>query len=122
MNWLAVAVGGAIGSVFRYGLSLLLNQPNWPYGTWIANGIGSLLIGLFFVWGKQKGIISPVLYVFLATGVMGGFTTFSTFSLEVVQFIQNGMWERAFLYSFLSLAIGLLGVSIGMMVGRQYFL
>ncbi|MGC5323959.1 fluoride efflux transporter CrcB [Brevibacillus sp. SYSU BS000544] len=122
MNWLAVAVGGAIGSVLRYMLSLLLNQPNLPYGTWMANGVGSLLIGMFFVWGKQKGIMSPVLYIFLTTGIMGGFTTFSTFSLEVVQFIQSGMWERAFVYSVLSLGVGLVGVFLGIVAGRQFFL
>lgn len=122
MNWLAVAVGGAIGSVLRYMLSLLLNQPNLPYGTWMANGVGSLLIGMFFVWGKQKGIMSPVLYIFLTTGIMGGFTTFSTFSLEVVQFIQSGMWERAFVYSVLSLGVGLVGVFLGIFAGRQFFL
>lgn len=119
MNWLAVGIGGAIGSMLRYLLSLTLNQNHWPYGTWIANLLGSFLIGFIFVWGREKGILPPVVYTLLVTGMMGGFTTFSSFSLEVVQFIQIGEWERAFVYVLASVVLGLCAVFLGLIVGRQ---
>ncbi|UFJ42257.1 fluoride efflux transporter CrcB [Brevibacillus humidisoli] len=119
MALLAVAVGGAIGSVLRYLIGLWANQPGWPLGTWLANLIGSFLIGLVYVWGKEKGWLSPELYLLLATGVMGGFTTFSTFSLETVSYFLQGMPWRAGLYILTSVGSGLLAVSCGWWLGRQ---
>ncbi len=121
MNLIAVAIGGALGSLFRYLLSLTLNQPNWPYGTWIANVLGSCLIGVFFVWGKEKGLLAPALYLFFVTGMMGGFTTFSTFSLEVIQYLQSGQWERALAYALSSVGVGLAAVYVGILAARQIF-
>ncbi|MGD8191148.1 fluoride efflux transporter CrcB [Brevibacillus ginsengisoli] len=120
MNWLAVAIGGAIGSMLRYLLSLTLNQTSWPYGTWFTNLLGSFLIGFIFVWGREKGLLPPVVYTLLVTGMMGGFTTFSSFSLEVVQYLQTGEWERAFLYVLASVGLGLCAVYLGLVVGRQF--
>ncbi|WP_312115854.1 fluoride efflux transporter CrcB [Brevibacillus reuszeri] len=120
MAWVAVAVGGALGSLFRYGLSLLANQPGLPLGTWLANVVGSFLIGILSVWGKEKGILSPELYLLFATGVMGGFTTFSTFSLEVVSFFGDGQIARGILYVTLSVIIGLLSCAAGIWLGRQF--
>ncbi|MGI6187956.1 MAG: fluoride efflux transporter FluC, partial [Brevibacillus sp.] len=63
MSWLAVAVGGAVGSIVRYGLGLVLNQPGWPAGTWGANVVGSFCIGLLYAWGKERGFLPPELYL-----------------------------------------------------------
>ncbi|MCM3141239.1 fluoride efflux transporter CrcB [Brevibacillus sp. MER 51] len=120
MAWIAVAVGGAVGSLLRYLLSLLANQPGWPWGTWIANVCGSLIIGILFVLGKERGILSPTLYLLFATGVMGGFTTFSSFSLEVVTFWGEGHLLRGTLYALLSLGVGLLSCAFGIWLGRQW--
>lgn len=120
MAWIAVAIGGAFGSLFRYGLSLLANQPGWPLGTWLANILGSFLIGILSVMGKEKGILSPELYLLFATGVMGGFTTFSTFSLEVVSFWGEGQFMRGILYVLLSMIVGLLSCAGGIWLARQF--
>lgn len=119
MNWIMVAVGGAVGSVLRYALALLANQSGWPLGTWLANVIGSFLIGLFAVWGKERGILSPEAYLLFATGVMGGFTTFSTFSLEVVTFWGEGQIGKGIAYLIASVAVGLLSCAAGIWLARQ---
>lgn len=118
--WLAVAAGGALGSMMRYGLSLAANQPGWPLGTWLANVVGSFLIGMLSVWGKERGILSPEIYLLFATGVMGGFTTFSTFSLEVISFWGDGQILRGILYALLSVVIGLLSCAAGIWMARQW--
>ncbi|WP_236708073.1 fluoride efflux transporter CrcB [Brevibacillus choshinensis] len=118
--WLAVAAGGALGSIMRYGLSLVANQPGWPLGTWLANVVGSCLIGMLSVWGKERGILSPEIYLLFATGVMGGFTTFSTFSLEVISFWGEGQILRGIMYALLSVVVGLLSCAAGIWMARQW--
>lgn len=119
ISWVAVAVGGAIGSLFRYGLSLLANQPGWPLGTWLANVLGSFCIGMLAVWGKERGLLSPEWYLLFATGVMGGFTTFSTFSLEVVGFWGEGHYWRGIMYLSASAIAGLMSCGAGIWLARQ---
>ncbi|WP_400163475.1 fluoride efflux transporter CrcB [Brevibacillus sp. TJ4] len=119
MSWIAVATGGAVGSLFRYALALLANQAGWPLGTWLANVIGSFLIGVLAVWGKERGMFAPELYLLFATGVMGGFTTFSTLSLEVVTFWGEGQFGRGFLYLAASVVVGLLSCAAGIWLARQ---
>ncbi|GAA4701630.1 fluoride efflux transporter CrcB [Brevibacillus fulvus] len=121
MAWLAVAAGGAIGSVLRYGLGLLANQPAWPWGTWIVNVLGSFLIGFFMVIGKEQGSWSPQLYLLLTTGMLGGFTTFSTLSLEATTYILQGQWLRGLLYLVSSVALGLAAAWLGIWLARQMF-
>ncbi|WP_126426636.1 fluoride efflux transporter CrcB [Brevibacillus marinus] len=120
MALLAVAVGGAIGSVLRYLLGLLANQPGWPWGTWLANVSGSFLIGLLYVWGREKGWLSPEQYLLLTTGVMGGFTTFSTFTLESVSYFSQGMFVRGGLYVLSSVGGGLAAACCGWWLARQF--
>lgn len=85
MNPLYAALGGAIGSVLRYGLSTLLNTAAFPWGTMAINIVGSACIGLCAGYGLGGGA-----RVFLVAGVLGGFTTFSAFSLET-----GLLWERS---------------------------
>jgi fluoride exporter len=122
MNWIAVAVGGAVGSLLRYALSLVANQPGWPYGTWLVNIVGSFCIGIFAVWGKERGVLSPELYLLFATGLMGGFTTFSTFSLEVVTFWMEGQYSRGIAYVLTSVVASLLSCGAGIWLARQFSL
>lgn len=119
MAWVAVAVGGAVGSLLRYGLAQLANLPGWPVGTWLANVIGSFAIGVLFVIGKERGGFSPELYLLFTTGMLGGFTTFSTFSLEVVSFWGEGQWLRSFAYALLSIGVGLFSCAAGIWLARQ---
>jgi CrcB protein len=120
MSWLAVALGGAVGSLLRYGMGLLYNLPGWPLGTWLVNVLGSFCIGLFFVWGKEKGLMSPDWYLLLTTGIMGGFTTFSTFSLEVVTYMLQGQAAKALMYAALSVIVGLLACAAGIWLARSF--
>lgn len=121
MNILAVMIGGALGSLSRYGLGLLANQPGIPMGTWIANVTGSFLIGLFFVWGKEKGLLSDTTYLLLTTGLLGGFTTFSSFSLEVITMALQGQWAKAGFYVLASMGVGLFAAYVGVKLGRIWF-
>ncbi|MFW6051184.1 MAG: fluoride efflux transporter CrcB [Myxococcota bacterium] len=120
MSWLGVAIGGAFGSVLRYGLSLLaaaLGGPDWPFGTFAANVLGSFGLGLLFVVGEGREVLGVDSRLVLGTGAMGGFTTYSTFNLEMIRYVQEGMAWRAVAYGaatlLICLAAGLAGVAAG---------
>ena len=111
MNYLLIAAGGAAGSVLRYGFSRLWNGPSFPYGTLAVNVIGSFLIGLLWaIFSKQADEQRRLL---LITGFCGGFTTFSAFSLESLQLLQQSKVFVFFLYTFVTLGLGLLATYIG---------
>lgn len=104
---LYIAFGGALGSVLRYLTAQAFSKyEGFPYGTFIANIIGCLLIGLFFGYFEKQNVVSQDLKFFLITGLCGGFTTFSTFSNENIQLIHNNQIGLAFIYTVLSIAIG----------------
>ena len=89
MDFLYVGIGGAIGSILRYCLSLLPIHTHFPFLTFITNIIGAILIG-FITSLFDNQIISPQVNKLLKTGLCGGFTTFSTFSLETITLLENG--------------------------------
>lgn len=104
MNVLLVALGGAAGSLLRYGCSRWLNSATFPYGTFAVNMTGSFLIGLLMaVVSKQSDEPTRLL---LITGFCGGFTTFSAFSWEGVQLLQQGRVAPFFLYTFATIMVG----------------
>ncbi len=116
LNWLWVAGGGAIGSALRYGLVLGVHRwlgGGWFFGTLAVNLIGSFAIG----WASRLFLSGEFLgaggRLFLIVGLLGGFTTFSAFSLETLQLLQEGSWRLAALYVALSVAGCLLAVWAG---------
>ncbi|MDT0689540.1 fluoride efflux transporter CrcB [Salegentibacter sp. F188] len=116
-----VFIGGGLGSVFRYQLSKLLNNPvitSIPYGTLTVNTLGSLLLGFLFGLGLRYVNLSSDLTLFFAVGFCGGFTTFSTFAYENQVFLRSGDYYNFFLYTLGSLLLGIIAVFLGLVLSR----
>ncbi|MEH6488891.1 fluoride efflux transporter CrcB [Hyphomonas oceanitis] len=124
-GFLAVAAGGALGASMRYGISQLTVRhlpQGWPYGTFAVNILGSLAMGLLIGWLALKAEgVSQTTRLFLATGVLGGFTTFSAFSLEVVEFLRTGDTGKALAYAGLSLVLGVSALFLGLWLARRLY-
>lgn len=119
---LAVAAGGALGSVLRFWAARLthaLVATTFPLGTLLVNVIGSVLIGLLYVWLVERTGSRAELRAFLIVGVLGGFTTFSSFSLETVNLVAQSDWMRAVTNVLASVVLCLGGCLAGMAIGRQ---
>ncbi|WP_245929122.1 fluoride efflux transporter CrcB [Agarilytica rhodophyticola] len=101
MHWLAVALGGSMGALCRYGLTLILpNTPGkLPLATFLANVVGSFLIGMFFVVIVEKSVLPAIWRQFAMVGFLGALTTFSSFSLESFQLLHSGHWKLALIYA-----------------------
>lgn len=121
---LLVALGGAVGSVCRYLVGLVTLRwfgPGFPWGTLTVNVVGSLVIGLFAELVARKLNASAELRVLLITGFLGGFTTFSAFSLEFVALFERGATGVAVGYVGATVVLSLLAVVAGLSVGRVLF-
>jgi len=117
---LAVMIGGAIGSALRYGVTLLANQHGgitFPYGTVIVNVIGSFCIGLLMMYFNSHADLPPQVKLFAVTGIMGGFTTFSTFNMELLTFIRLEAWGSAVAYGTLNVLGAFLSCWLGIISG-----
>ena len=112
MNFIVIALGGGIGAMLRYGISLIPVKSIFPFLTLITNLLGALAIG-FVVGLAAKENLSERWQLFLKTGVCGGFTTFSTFSLEAWNLIENQHIGLGILYIVLSVTLCLIGVIAG---------
>lgn len=117
-QFLLVGLGGFVGSVLRYGVGLWMTKTptTFPIGTTIVNLTGSLLIGILFGLAMKNN--QPVFW-FGVVGFCGGFTTFSTFSMEAIQLIRNDMWVPLISYLAISLIGGLLLCALGLWLGRM---
>ncbi|KUJ85216.1 hypothetical protein AVO45_17065 [Ruegeria marisrubri] len=117
---LQVALGGAVGATLRYltgmGVFRVLGPQEFPVAIIIVNVIGSFLMGVFVVAAAQRGLhhLSPL----VVTGLMGGFTTFSAFSLEAVTLYERGAFGYAALYVGLSVGLSLAALAAGLLVAR----
>ncbi len=116
---LMVAAGGALGAVARYGLSgwvqSFLNT-TFPLGTLVVNAVGSLALGFVLVFFESLAVTTEV-RALVTIGILGAFTTFSTFSYEAVVLLQGGEWARGGMYVGGSLLLGLLGILMGFGLG-----
>lgn len=115
MNFFWVALGGALGSVLRYALGLRfpILPGQWPWATFGINTLGCLLIGMLWAYVERSSTLSPVVRPLLMVGVLGGFTTFSTFGLESLLIWRNGQPTLAVAYMVASMIGGLLLAAVG---------
>lgn len=111
-RFLFVGLGGGLGAMGRYGISLLPFEGEFPLPTLAVNLLGAVLIG-FLAGLAGHGRVSEGQALFWKTGVCGGFTTFSTFSLESFQLFRRGRWLMGGVYAALSVALCLAGVALG---------
>lgn len=120
--YLMVALFGAIGSVSRYIFFIITPKfyiSGFPIGTLLVNIIGSLLIGIVTSL-FEKGSINEMLRVSLAVGLLGGFTTFSTFSMDVFNLLNKSFYLQAFSYMFLSVSLGLVFYFFGLKISSFF--
>jgi len=122
--YLLVGVGGALGSVARAGITDLVTRwigNGFPFGTLVVNVMGAILMGLLAGYGETEPgrlIFSPGARTFLMIGVLGGYTTFSSFSLQTFLLMEQGNWIGAFLNVFFSVLLCVGGIWLGFSVIR----
>jgi CrcB protein len=123
-NILLVGMGGFIGSVARYLLSgwvyRFLNNPWFPYGTLVVNVVGCLLIGLLAGLAESRQIFSGEVRLFLLIGMLGGFTTFSTFGYETFALLRDGQFLAMAANVGAQVVFGLLAVWLGYVLSRLF--
>ena len=119
---LIVGLGSFVGGTLRYMLSIAFNKIarscRFPIGILVVNVLGCFLIGVLYSYFKNR-VGESLLPLLLITGVLGGFTTFSTFSLEVLQLYQQNELLKAILYVIVSVGIGILACFLGCIVGNK---
>ena len=113
MRFICVALGGAIGAVGRYAISLISEKQGFPVLTLITNVLGAVLIGFVVGLVSQRENISSNTVLFWKTGVCGGFTTFSAFSLEAFSLLENHQIAAGSIYIVLSVVLCLAGIFFG---------
>lgn len=121
---LAVAAGGAVGSVARFAVTSALGRwlgTGFPWGTLTVNVVGSFAMGFLVAAVAQRWSLSPEVRALLFTGLLGGFTTFSAFSLDLYTLVERGAWGSAALYGTSSVVVGVFGLVLGLMVARWTF-
>lgn len=119
---LAVGLGSFVGGIFRYIISVFIqsrHQSDFPYGTWAVNIVGCFIIGLIFAF-VEKGFMNTEWRLFLIAGVLGGFTTFSAFSLESVLLFKQQSIFLGLIYILSSVALGLISTLIGYSIIKYF--
>jgi CrcB protein len=121
MNSLILVMsGGAIGAALRYGLwrALPVAEGGWPWPTFAANVIGGLAMGVLAAWVLRGDNSAESLRLFVGVGVLGGFTTFSAFSLEMMQMVERGQVGMAAAYALASVLLALGALLVGMIAAK----
>jgi CrcB protein len=122
MRVLAVAAGGALGSLARYGVALLVTvvwRREFPLATFLINVSGSFVIGFFATWGAERVAIDPLWRFLVITGFLGAYTTFSTFEYETQRLTEAGALGWAALNVIVSVAAGFAAVQLGVALARR---
>ncbi|MEM6832628.1 MAG: fluoride efflux transporter CrcB [Sphingomonadales bacterium] len=120
LPYVLVAVGGGIGACFRHAVgqvTMRLLGPGFPYGTFTVNVVGGLLMGLLIGWLAQRSMPQEV-RLFFAVGLLGGFTTFSSFALDSVTLFERGDLAGLCLYILGSVSLSILAVFVGLFISR----
>jgi fluoride exporter len=112
-NFLLVGLGGAIGSMLRYAFYLVITVKQFPLATFAVNIIGSFIIGVVLTISLKDDLILNNWKLFLATGICGGFTTFSAFSMENITLLQNEKYFIALVYIISSIVLGIVAAWLG---------
>lgn len=114
MNWLLVAMGGAIGASLRYGAGIWLLKPQmqFPWSTWWINIVGCICAGIFFAFSQKYPVLQQEARLFLMVGILGGFTTFSSFGLETFQLLKQGQPTLALAYVLSSVVVGVVALML----------
>lgn len=120
LKYLILGLGGAIGTMLRYfvgGLDYKLSNGVFPSSTLVVNVTGSLLIGIF--WGiMDRFTIPPTIRIFISIGLLGGYTTFSTFSLENFNLLRDGEYQIAIINILLSVILSIVAVFVGYIISK----
>ncbi|NQZ95134.1 MAG: fluoride efflux transporter CrcB [Myxococcales bacterium] len=122
MKWLLLFAGGGLGSLLRFALATLVDAragPPFPWGTLAVNVAGCFLIGLVATLADERSLLTPPLRLFLVAGVLGGFTTFSTFGMETWRLIEDGELVSALLNPLASMGFGMIALIAGVLIGRN---
>ena len=123
MNYLIVFLGGGLGAALRHGVNVLtprLLGQSFPFATAIENVSGSFVMGLLAAWFAFKGDASQGWRLFLTTGILGGYTTFSAFSLDAVLLYERGATGLAVLYVLASVLLSIAGLFAGFALVRYF--
>jgi CrcB protein len=117
-----VAAGGALGSLLRWwltGLVQRLSGSPLPWGTFVVNAIGSLVIGFVGAIALERLLVSPAARLFVIAGLLGGFTTFSALSYESLALLRDGQWTAALGYGAGSVVVGVTAAFLGFSAGMR---
>lgn len=123
-NIVAVALGGGIGAALRYLVTVFANVHGgiiFPYGTVLVNTIGSFCISFLMMYFAVHTSLPVTVKLFAITGILGGFTTFSTFNMELLTFVRSGEMTFAFLYGSLNVIGAFISCWIGIILGEQFW-
>jgi CrcB protein len=122
VKWLLLFVGGGLGASLRFALATWVDQRMpvaFPWGTLAVNALGCFAIGAIATYADEHHVLSPGARLFLVAGVLGGFTTFSTFGLETWELVEARAPWLALANAFGSVGVGLVAVSLGVVVARE---
>ena len=119
---LVISLGGILGANTRYFVSLYVAErlgTAFPFGTFLINVTGSLIIGFFLTLISERYSVDPLWRLFFATGFLGAYTTFSSYTFEAAQLIREGSYVPAFVYLFGSVLAGMVGVFAGIIAAER---
>ena len=118
----AIMLGGSLGALMRFIVSNAINEripANFPFGTLTVNVLGSFLMGFLAMWLVENLGLNPLLRLAIFVGFLGAFTTFSTFSMETLNLIEEGLVSRALLNMLINVSLSIFAVWLGVLLGRM---